>query len=201
MTLESLESPESPGSSISRGLAVMIIMSLAGLASCEREPSPPDTTPPASPPASREPDRTGEKPIAAPAPATPSTPDKAVPPAPAPQDKTPPGQPPAAPVAAETMTRYLGDVSEATTILRGVRDASTAGSAAARLSEVADRINTSTTALEALPSDQKTRLRDQHREPLARAVADFRAEADRISADTSLGANLKSTIDGIRLFE
>ncbi|MCC6677049.1 MAG: hypothetical protein IT436_07890 [Phycisphaerales bacterium] len=183
--------------SITRGLSVMIIASLAGLASCEREPTPSSTTPPAS----REPDRTGEKPHAVPVPNSPATPDKAVPPAPSSPEKTPPGQPPVPVIASETMTRYLGDVAEATTILRGVRDASTAGSAAARLSEVADRINTGAAALEALPGDQKKRLREQNRAPLARAVADFRAEVDRISGDTSLGASLKRTTDGIRLFE
>lgn len=209
-----------------RCASITMILAISGLAACEREPGPADPAPSGS---TRPGDKAPSQPSpalrpndAAPAPApaprderplnpSPANPNPANPnpanPNPAPATPphnppaNPPGQPPAAPVAGDTMTRYIGDLDEATSILRGVHDASTASSATARLTEVADRINASVANFDTLPADQKSRLREQHREKLNQAVSDYRAEADRISRDTALGAGLKSIIDGIKVFE
>lgn len=214
-------------SSITRAVSISIIASLTGLAGltgCEKEPSPSDIAPtnpprPGEAPAPRPGEAPRRDPVPAPSTAprdqtpppqpaqpSPTQPGQPAPaqPGPAPQPSQPgqpgqPGQPPAA--AADAMTRYLGDVAEGATLLRDVKDASSAGTTAARFTQVADRINTGAATLEALPADQKTRLREQNREALARATSDFRAEADRISGDTALGAALKEAINRVRLFE
>lgn len=186
---------------MTRGLATALLASIALLAACERNE--PNGTAPETPKSSET--RDG-------APAEPKTTDLATPSNPT-QDRSetrhnPPGPRPdpgpapgPAATATETMTQYLADVQEATRLLRGVKDSATAGSAAARLGELADRINATSSKLSALPDDQKSRVRDQYKDQIATTTADFRAEADRIEGDSSYSASIREPVERIKLFE
>lgn len=201
-----------------RGCAVLIAVAL--LAACERNDPTQRTGPDAQAPqgasagtgTGRDPGPSLPNPADRPsgAPPTPRPTDLASPSNPR-EDRSetrqnPPGQRPdpapqpgAPATAADTLNNYLEDLAEATRLLRASKDSTSAGTNAARLDQLADRINAATTRLEALPDAEKTQLRGDTR--LASATAEYRAEADRITNDSSFGAAIRDPVQRIRLFE